>query len=201
MICEKYHFSSLDTGSYFRALAFLIHDKGIPDYAISDCLKECEKITYEHMKNPKIREENIAQLASRLSVHPEIRERFRRFCRALAARLLQLNQGLVVDGRDAGTVLFPEAPVKFFLLVRPEERARRRYNEYKEMGCSVSYEFVYKSILERDRRDQNRASDPLRPAMDAHILDVSDMTKDQVLEIASKYLDQFFTKKKEIEKC
>lgn len=191
LLCEKYGFSFLDTGAYFRSVALRVREEKVPEHDMGRCIDLAETITEKDLEDPAIREESVAQLASRLSVHPEIRERFRRFCRASAARLLMKAPGLVVDGRDAGTVLFPEAPVKLFLLVRADERARRRYEEYKAKGQDLPYQEIYEGIVERDKRDQNRASDPLRPALDAHILDVSDKTKGQVLEIASSYVDAF----------
>ncbi|MEQ8231041.1 MAG: (d)CMP kinase [Gammaproteobacteria bacterium] len=115
-----------------------------------------------------IRSEACGALASRVAAHPAVRE-------ALLARQRDFRRapGLVADGRDMGTVVFPDATLKIFLTATPEERARRRYNQLIEKGMGVNLARLSRDIAERDRRDAERAVAPLRPAPDAVILDTT----------------------------
>jgi len=118
-----------------------------------------------------IRGEEVSAAASQVAVHPAVRnalfERQRAFRR---------SPGLVADGRDMGTVVFPEALVKVFVTASPEERARRRYKQLIAKGISITMDGLLRDIRERDARDAGRAAAPLVPAADAVILDTTDMT-------------------------
>jgi cytidylate kinase len=120
-----------------------------------------------------LRDEAASAAASRVAVHARVRA-------ALLQRQRAFRQppGLVADGRDMGTVVFPEARVKVFVTASPEERARRRHNQFAEMGIDVNIQSLLRDIRERDKRDASRAVAPLRPADDAVILDTTDMTID-----------------------
>jgi cytidylate kinase len=115
--------------------------------------------------------------ASRVAAWPEVRdallERQRRFVRA---------PGLVADGRDMGTVVFADAPLKVFLTASPEERARRRYKQLKDKGSGVSLAALSREIAERDLRDSTRAVAPLRPASDAHVIDSTHLLIQDVVD-------------------
>jgi CMP/dCMP kinase len=118
-----------------------------------------------------IREEAVGAAASRVAVHPSVRA-------ALLARQRAFRRppGLVADGRDMGTVVFPDAVLKVFVTATSEERARRRYKQLIEKGISVTLDSLLRDIRERDARDAGREAAPLRPAADAVILDTTDMT-------------------------
>jgi len=122
-----------------------------------------------------LRTEETGRLASQVAVQPAVRE-----------ALLQVQRGfrqppgLVADGRDMGTHVFPDAPVKVFLTAAPEERARRRYKQLKDKGIGVNLAALSRDIAERDKRDSERSVAPLRPAEDAHVLDSSLLTIDEV---------------------
>jgi len=118
-----------------------------------------------------IREEAVGVAASRVAVHPAVRT-------ALLDRQRAFRQppGLVADGRDMGTVVFPEAVLKVFVTATPEERARRRHKQLIEKGISVTLDSLLLELRERDARDAGREAAPLRPAADAVILDTTDMT-------------------------
>jgi cytidylate kinase len=124
-----------------------------------------------------VRTEETGRLASRVAALPAVR-----------AALLDLQRrfrrppGLVADGRDMGTVVFPDAPVKVFLTASPEKRARRRYKQLKDKGIGVNLAALSRDIAERDRRDSERTVAPLRPADDAHLLDSSHLTIDEVTQ-------------------
>jgi cytidylate kinase len=123
-----------------------------------------------------IRQEEVSAAASRVAIHPEVRD-------ALLARQRTFRQppGLVADGRDMGTVVFKDAPVKVFVTASAEERARRRHKQLIEKGISISIESLLRDIRDRDARDGNRATAPLKPAPDAVILDTTDMTIDSAI--------------------
>ncbi len=123
-----------------------------------------------------IRSEAVSAGASQVAVHPVVRA-------ALLARQRAFRQppGLVADGRDMGTVVFPDALVKVFLTASAEERARRRYKQLIAKGISVTMDSLLRDIQERDARDSARATAPLKPAADAAILDTTDLTIDAAI--------------------
>lgn len=125
----------------------------------------------------EVREESAAMLASRIAVFPEVRE-------ALldAQRAFLREPGLVADGRDMGSVVFPEAPLKLFLDASAEERARRRCRQLREAGMPAILADVLTDIRARDERDRGRAVAPLKPAQDAVIIDTTDLTIDAVCD-------------------
>jgi cytidylate kinase len=125
-----------------------------------------------------IRSEAVSAGASQVAVHPAVRK-------ALLARQRGFRQppGLVADGRDMGTVVFPEALVKVFLTAAAEERARRRYKQLIAKGISVTMDGLLRDIRERDARDSARATSPLEPAADAVILDTTDLTIDAAIGV------------------
>lgn len=124
----------------------------------------------------RIREEIGGEMASRVGAIPAVRAAL--FQRQLAFRR---PPGLVADGRDMGTVVFPDATVKIFLTATPEERARRRYNQLIAKGIGAILPALLQELKERDARDSSRAVSPLRPAEDAHILDTTQLTIEQVI--------------------
>ena len=132
-----------------------------------------------------IRTQEVADAASKVAVFPQVR-----------AALLQLqqdfakNDGLIADGRDMGTVVFPDAQVKLFLDASAEERAKRRYNQLQNKGISGNFAQILAEIKERDLRDRNRAVAPLKPADDAFLLDSTTLSIDEVICQALSYIQQ-----------
>lgn len=131
-----------------------------------------------------IRTEAIGNMASRVASLPMVREALLQRQRAFL-----VAPGLVADGRDMGTVVFPGAPLKIYLTASAEERARRRYKQLKEKGESVSLAAILEDIKARDHRDMTRTIAPLKPADDAVILDSTSMAIDQVLDFIVKELE------------
>jgi cytidylate kinase len=118
----------------------------------------------------------VGNLASKVAAFPRVREALLRRQRAF-----RVEPGLVADGRDMGTVVFVDAPVKIFLTASAEERADRRFNQLKEKGVSVKIERLLEDIRQRDERDQNREVAPLVPADDALVIDSTDISIDEVV--------------------
>ena len=124
-------------------------------------------------------------MASRVAAIPAVRDALVHRQRAFRKR-----PGLVADGRDMGTVIFPDAILKIFLTASAEARAERRYKQLKEKGESVTLSRLFRDIKKRDERDSNRAVAPLRPAEDAHVIDSTEMSIEEVLQTIRKLIEE-----------
>lgn len=162
-----YHF--LDTGTLYRRVGLAVLKSGGDTSRAPEIAKNLE--TFE-FADAQLRTEDVSAMASVVAVIPEVRAALLAFQREFAAR----SPGSVLDGRDIGTVVCPEAQVKLYVTASPEVRARRRYEELKSLGKTVSLAATRDDIRIRDERDSNRAVAPLLPATDAKIIDTSDMT-------------------------
>jgi cytidylate kinase len=132
-----------------------------------------------------IRQPEITELAARVADSPAVRQ----FLGALQRRIGQQTH-LITEGRDQGTKIFPDAQCKFFLTASPEVRARRRWLELRSRGVDLPYEEVLRHQLERDQRDQARSLAPLQPAPDAIVLDTSNLTIDEVVNLLHEQVRQ-----------
>ncbi|MBB1271651.1 (d)CMP kinase [Psychromonas sp. SR45-3] len=191
ILAKKLGWHLLDSGALYRILAYaalqqkvaLNDAQGLADLALTldvsfvsngsgvDTLLSAENV------GDKLRTEVVAQAASEVASIELVRS-------ALLARQKAFLQqpGLIADGRDMGTVVFPEAEVKIFLDASAEERAQRRFNQLQDKGFNVSIAQILSEIKERDYRDRNRAVAPLRPADDALVIDSTTLTIDQVVD-------------------
>jgi cytidylate kinase len=131
----------------------------------------------------RLRTEETGRLASKVAAIPAVREALLDLQRGF-----RRSPGLVADGRDMGTHVFPDAQAKVFLTATPEERARRRYKQLKDKGIGVNLAALSQDIAERDRRDSERTIAPLRPADDAHVLDSSDLSIDEVTQAVLEWV-------------
>lgn len=179
----------LDTGAMFRTIASLLGEGGW-EKSEDEIRQRLEAVSFQlhgHGAGSKlsvngwalpadIREEHVGQWASKVATLPVVREALARSQRELSQRY-----PLVVEGRDMGTVIFPDAPVKFFLTARPEVRAKRRIDQLRAAGQDCDEADILAGIVERDERDANRAVAPLRAATDAVIVDTSELTPNEVL--------------------
>ena len=187
----------LDSGSLYRMIGYLSLKNDTKDFSkISQKIIK-EEISFKFLKNNSnislflgqdnlsefIRNEEVAKLASEFAVMPKVRD----FLFEIQRSFIEKGKGLVADGRDMGTVLFPEAKYKFFITASAEERARRRENQLKESGLSVNIRILQERIEERDRKDSSRVISPLVPAEDAVVIDSSNIgineLKDKVLKL------------------
>ena len=174
----------LDTGLLYRAVGYQTQlNHGDPDNA-ADALAACD-FPASLLDDPALRFESTGSLASRASVHPQVRA-------ALLQRQVDFaNQpgGAVLDGRDIGTVIAPHADAKLFVTASPEERARRRHAEMLARGVDVSFDAVLADVHARDARDTGRADAPLLRAADAMLLDNSDMDRDAAIAAAIAFVE------------
>lgn len=132
-----------------------------------------------------IRTEECGAAASRIAAHPEVRASL-----LAQQRRFRKEPGLVADGRDMGTVVFPDAVLKFYLTASVEVRAKRRHKQLKQKGIDVSLRRLFADIAERDRRDQGRSVSPMRPAEDSIVLDTSNRESGEVLELVMDWVRQ-----------
>ncbi|HJB18980.1 MAG TPA: (d)CMP kinase [Candidatus Bariatricus faecipullorum] len=191
LLAKRKGYVYVDTGAMYRALALYFLEQGIRpedrEAVVDACRKAEVAISYEdgvqqiylNRRNvtSQIREEAVGNMASVTSAIPEVRARLLDLQRQLAK-----EQDVVMDGRDIGTYVLPEAQVKVYLTASVETRADRRYKELTEKGVSCDYEEIARDIQERDERDMNREVAPLRQAEDAVLVDSSDMTIEEVVE-------------------
>ncbi len=172
-VAAHFGFAHLDTGLLYRAVGqrMLMGEEPIA--------AACALVAGD-LEHPDLRTAEAAQAASKVAVIPEVRSALLDFQRAFARRL----GGAVLDGRDIGTVICPEAEVKLYVTASDRARAGRRHKELVERGRHISFETVLAELQERDARDQARATAPLKPADDAVLLDTSDLSIDQAVERA-----------------
>jgi cytidylate kinase len=192
----KWHF--LDSGAIYRVLAIAARHHQIEAddedglMPLASSLDVNFETTNGHVKvvlegedvTHSIRTEEVGSIASQIAAIPRVREGLLRRQRAF-----KQEPGLVADGRDMGTVVFPNAEAKIFLTASAEERARRRFNQLKESGHDVSITRLLADIQARDERDANRKVAPLVPAEDAFVLDSTHLNVEQVLEKITEFVD------------
>jgi cytidylate kinase len=185
-VADHLGFHYLDSGALYRLTALSALRKETPlndEHAVAKLAEHlpCHfaggEIFLAHENvTAAIRAEEVGTAASKIATLPTVRH-------ALAALQLGFRKtpGLVADGRDMGTVIFPHATLKVFLMASPEARAERRYKQLIDKGFSASMHDLFKDLVERDARDANRSIAPLKPADEAHILDTSHMTVDEAV--------------------
>ncbi|MFW2589510.1 (d)CMP kinase [Sagittula sp. SSi028] len=164
-VAEHFDFLHLDTGLLYRAVGRQMLD-GTP------AIDAARSLRPEWLDDPALRTADVAQAASKAAAIPDVRAALVDFQRAFARR----DGGAVLDGRDIGTVICPDAEAKLFVIAAPEVRARRRCAELRSKGFDVDEEQVLEDLRIRDERDMNRPDAPLRPAEDAVMLDTTDMS-------------------------
>lgn len=203
-VAQALNWSYLDSGALYRAVGIAAAWEGIgldePE-ELAECASRTdikfvtqstdEPMIYVNSKEAtaEIRSELAGSMASALAAQPLVRQAL-----VELQRSFRKAPGLVADGRDMGTIIFPDAPFKFFLTASPMERAQRRYKQLMEKGVSVKLESLLQEIVARDERDANRSVAPLRPADDAHIIDSTAMPIDEVINTVLAVLPSHFRK-------
>lgn len=166
----------LDTGTLYRAVGLRLIAAGKDPHQLDDALSEAKAINKHDLADPALRQEKVGQAASIISAMPEVRQVLLDYQRDFAAA----REGAILDGRDIGTVVCPKADIKIYMTASDETRARRRHEQLQGEGFEVVYDSVLKGLRERDARDSQRDSAPLKPAEDAIIIDTTDMSIDEV---------------------
>jgi cytidylate kinase len=182
---KAYDLPVLDTGLLYRAVGVLMQ-KAREDLDDEDAAcAAAEILTADQLDDPALRTRAAGELASRVAVHPRVREALMEFQRTFAGQ----EGGAVLDGRDIGTVIAPDAPAKLFVTATPEVRANRRWRQLTAQGEAVAFEDVLADILIRDERDGGRSSAPMRRADDAVLLDTSEMSIEQAADAARRIVE------------
>jgi CMP/dCMP kinase len=185
-LAQRLGYAYLDTGALYRAVAFRVLESGGQPSNEWDATKAAQApFTPEDLQNPNLRNDTIGTAASQVAKIPAVRQALLDFQKDFAAKPSDpALGGVILDGRDIGTVICPDANVKLFVTASTQERSNRRFKELTGKGIQTTYEAVLADMLERDDRDQNRSEAPLKPATDAHILDTSTMSEGDVMERA-----------------
>jgi cytidylate kinase len=175
----------LDTGLLYRAVGVITQRGGGDLDDPGAAAATAGRLSPEMLDDPALRTRTAGEAASRVAVHPPVRQALLDFQHAFAAQ----PGGAVLDGRDIGTVICPDAPAKLFVTATPEVRAERRWKQLVGQGETVAYEDVLADIRIRDARDSGREAAPLKPAPDAVLLDTSEMTIDEAADAARRIVE------------
>lgn len=198
-VAQTLGWDTLDSGALYRLSAYAAMQENLAEtdaQAIADLALKMQ-IVFKDLHiylngqdvTDAIRQETVGKLASKVATYPALRQ-------ALLQRQRQFAQepGLVADGRDMGTVIFPQAPLKIFLVADVNERAQRRYKQLQNMGVACEFEPILADLQARDKQDIERPVAPLKPADDAHIIDSSHLSAEQtsqkVLELWREHIQK-----------
>lgn len=179
-VAAKFGFAYLDTGLLYRAVGAISADTGRDPADIANTLST------EDLARSDLRTAATAQQASKVAIIPEVRAALLEFQRSFAVK----SGGAVLDGRDIGTIICPDADIKLFVTANPEERARRRHAELTDKGDERSFDEVLADVKARDHRDANRAAAPMTQAADAHLIDTTNMSIDAAVAEAARWINE-----------
>ena len=184
-LAAHFNFAHLDTGKLYRAAAFLVLAEGgnPADPAMAEAA--ARRIDPILLSDRRLISEEVAQASSVVAAIPAVRNALLAFQRDFAAHPPGPAGGAVLDGRDIGTAVCPDAAVKLFVIASPEARAERRLRELRQSGATAIYRDVLQDMMERDARDSERRVAPLAAAPDAVTIDTTRLDADQVFELAS----------------
>lgn len=200
-VAARLGYGFLSTGEMYRALAYKVFEKNIDPLDHDAVLETARRLMFSFKRQPdaslkmfvdgeylgsKLHLEEVGNVASKVSTNREARS-------VLTAKMRDVGEegGIVMEGRDIGTVVFPDADVKFYLDASAEVRAQRRVNQLKEAGKPADYNVILTLIRERDYRDSHRAASPLKPAEDAVVVDTSALDMNQVIATVMEKIGQY----------
>lgn len=201
-LARVYRMKYLDTGTLYRTVAFKVLQKGLNPASEEDALQGCDLSDYDfkHVGNNQfrvflggedvtdsIRSPESGEAASKVAFFTSIREKLKDFQIDYAEKWGAVY-GVILDGRDIGTEICPQAAFKFYIDASAEARAERRVKDFKDLGRDLNYEEVLAQIVERDARDKGRSAAPLKPAEDAIPLDTTSLTVDEVKSVVLRHL-------------
>ena len=188
-ISSFYNFPHLDSGILYRSVAYLCHKGGENVFDEKRVLKYAQNLNIEEIDVDKLRTEEIDQISSKISSFSSVRE---------SLKIFQLNfkkihsdkSGIVIDGRDITTVIFPDAEIKFYVTASLKDRANRRFEELVLNNPKIDKKLVIKELQKRDQRDMERSIAPLKIAKDAIVIDTSDLTIEEVNIIVQRDIEK-----------
>ncbi|TIS91448.1 (d)CMP kinase [Mesorhizobium sp.] len=190
-LADHYRLNLLDTGLAYRAVAYALLQLGLPLDNVSAAETAARQVDLARLDRSVLSAHAIGEAASKVAVIPTVRrilvEKQREFAKE--------PPGAVLDGRDIGTVVCPDADIKLYVTASAEVRAKRRLDEIESIGGTANFDEILADIVRRDERDMGRASSPLKPAADAHLLDTSEMAIEAAFLAAKTIIDDVLTKR------
>ena len=190
-LASHYGFSYLDTGLTYRVVADELLKRRLPLNDEDIALKTASLIDFGSLDRAHLSEHEIGEAASKVAVMGRLRKTLVDMQKAFAEQ----SKGAVLDGRDIGTVVCPDADVKLYIIATPEVRAERRYNEMVGKGEKADYNAILADLKRRDERDMKRAESPLKPAKDAHLLDTTKLSIEGAFAAACAIIDPIIEKR------
>ena len=188
-IAMRLELDYLDTGKLYRAVgyAILLAGKSADDMSVQDSAELASSLSLPILQEDELHSADVAMQASKVAAIPEVRDALLEKQRDFANNPPS-GKGAVLDGRDIGTIILPDAPIKFFVDAKPEVRATRRHMEMQARGKDLLYAEVLADLINRDNRDKNRTIAPLTAANDAFLIDSSALSAQEVLQIALDHI-------------
>lgn len=192
LLSKELGFEYIDTGAMYRALAYKAYQQNIDinENDIEEMLKTTNITYYDNQIyldgeniEKQIREEVISKVSSKISALKNVREKMVELQRKIAA-----DKNVILDGRDIGTIVFPNADYKFFITASMEERAKRRFEQLKANNIEADYKIVLQDIIKRDENDSTRQFSPLRMAEDALLIDTTNLDIQSVIKTIAQYI-------------
>ena len=192
-ISKEFGFAYLDTGKLYRLVAYIIIKDKINSNDINEVKNRFTNFNFEDisLKLPTLKSDEVGKMASLIAGYKELRDILLQYQKEFAFKKHHNKKGVVLDGRDIGTVVLPEANLKFFVDANVETRAERRWKELISLGQSTIKRNVLKDLRSRDERDSQRKHSPLIPASDAILLDTTNLSVDEVFSSAKKYIENY----------
>lgn len=191
-------YAHLDSGALYRLVGKAIIDTGTDLEDLPSILRITKQIyksfSLDSLKNKDLRSDQVSAITSQIAAIADVRDILLSLQRDFANSPPPPCRGSVLDGRDIGTVVCPDATLKFYIVANPETRAKRRYKELQLTDIAVTYEAVLDDMRARDARDQGRKAAPLKAAEDAVLLDTSELSAEEVLDIAMNHVNRIVPK-------
>jgi cytidylate kinase len=189
LIAREYGFAYLDTGSLYRGVAWLVLNEGGDPGDEDEAADAAERFTLQSIEGADIRTREVGAAASKVAAMPRVRKALLDFQRRFASNPPGGKRGAVLDGRDIGTVVCPDATVKFFVIASPDVRANRRWLELLPQKPHLTEKEVFDDLAERDARDAARTDAPMVQADDAELLDTTHLTIEAAFAAARRVID------------
>ena len=187
-LAKHFDFARLDTGLIYRALGLKVLGDGTDASDKQKVILLANQLSFDDMNQENLRSEKVGAVASRVAAIPDVRAALLKFQRDFAVHPPAEKSGVVLDGRDIGTIVCPNANFKIFLIADKDVRATRRFKELQERGLRAIYSQILRDIVDRDARDSLRSVAPLEPAKDAFVLDTSKLSVDATFVAALRYI-------------
>ena len=185
-LAKRLHLPHLDTGTLYRATGLAVIDAGVDPSDETAAAHCAASLDIDAIDQSRIRTAEAGAMASKVAALPAVRHALYELQRSFATQ----PGGAILDGRDIGTVICPDADVKLYVTAAPETRARRRWEELRDRGDPITYDEMLAQTLERDERDASRTDAPMKPADDATLLDTSELSIDAAVAAALRIVEK-----------